>query len=351
MKLLFLPENPAELFGLAANLVPLPLAHTQLFSLAARAIYDATEAGIFEALAAGPLDAAAIAKACGLDRGALEALLGLLAAGGYLRQRQGRFALAPKMRKWLLADGPSSIRDQLLFMRSVWSWLDAMPTFLRSGKGIRYHESFGPEQWELYQRGMEAVARGSAAEVARKTPLPRDATAMLDIGGSHGLYSVALCRRHKALASTILELPAAVDKARPLLARHGMGQRVRFEAGNALDWEMGEGRYDLVFVSSLMHHLSREDNRALAGRIARALKPGGFFAIQEFIRPQQAGKADIVGSILNLFFAFTSMAGTWSEGELEAWQAEAGLVPHKVIGLVTMPGFRQIVARRPLSPA
>ncbi len=346
MKLLFLPENPAELVGLAANLVPLPLAHTHLFSVAARAIYDSTEAGIFEALAEGPLTAKEIAKACALDESALNALLGVLVAGGYLRLRRGRFALSGGMRKWLLAGSPHSIRDQLLFMRSVWSWLEQMPAFLRTGKGIRYHETFGPAEWELYQRGMEAVARGSASEVARKTPVPAKATAMLDIGGSHGLYSVALCRRHERLSSTILDLPPAVEKARPLLARHGMGERVRYEAGDALGWEMGEARYDLVFVSSLMHHLSREESRALSLRVARALKPGGYFAIQEFIRPEEPGKADIVGSILNLFFALSSAAGTWSRAELEAWQAEAGLVRHKAIRFVTMPGFMQIVARR-----
>jgi SAM-dependent methyltransferase len=346
MKLLFLPGNAAELAGLAANLVPLPLAHTHLFSFAARAIYDATEAGIFEALAERPLSAAELAAACKLDEAALIALLGILVTGNYLRYRQGRYALHGKMRKWLLAASPHSIRDQLLFMRSVWGWLDALPDFLRSGAGIRYHESFTPAQWELYQRGMEAVARVSAAEVARKTPLPRGATAMLDLGGSHGLYSVALCRRHADLASTILDLPAAVEKAKPLLARHNMGERVRYEAGDVLTAELGDRRYDLVFASSLLHHLTRAQNAALARRVARALKPGGSFVIQEFIRPEEPGQSDIVGAVLNLFFALSSSAGTWSEAEMKAWQEEAGLTPQRVIRLATMPGFRQVVARR-----
>jgi hemolysin activation/secretion protein len=48
--------------------------------------------------------------------------------------------------------------------------------------------------------------------------MPPSPTAMLDIGGSHGLYSVALCRRYPTLDGTILE-PPQVEEATRLLAR------------------------------------------------------------------------------------------------------------------------------------
>jgi hypothetical protein len=54
--------------------------------------------------------------------------------------------------------------------------------------------------------------------VARTLPIPPSPTAMLDLGGSHGLYSVALCRRYPTLDGTILE-PPQVEEATRLLAR------------------------------------------------------------------------------------------------------------------------------------
>jgi len=66
---------------------------------------------------------------------------------------------------------------------------------------------------------MRALASGSASEVARRTPVPKGARDMLDIGGSHGYYSVALCRRHPGLRAVILDLSEAVKHAEPILAR------------------------------------------------------------------------------------------------------------------------------------
>jgi tRNA A22 N-methylase len=48
--------------------------------------------------------------------------------------------------------------------------------------------------------------------------VPRGARDLLDIGGSHGYYSVALCRRHPTLRAVILDLPQAVVHAETILA-------------------------------------------------------------------------------------------------------------------------------------
>ena len=47
---------------------------------------------------------------------------------------------------------------------------------------------------------MRSVASSWAAEVGRRTPVPKGAKDLLDIGGSHGLLSVELCRRHPGSA-------------------------------------------------------------------------------------------------------------------------------------------------------
>ncbi len=52
---------------------------------------------------------------------------------------------------------------------------------------------------------MRAIAGTNARQIVKRTPVPRGATALLDIGGSHGYYSVALCRKHPGLRD--LETP------------------------------------------------------------------------------------------------------------------------------------------------
>lgn len=328
------------------NRVPIPLGHTHIFSFIARAVYDATYFGVFDAIGNRSLTIPEVASACNLDEKALRSLFTLLTPLGYFSVTGNHFSLSGMAKKWLLKDSPSSIYDEVVFMREVWQWLAEMPDFLRTGKGLEYHDHFSGKEWELYQKGMYATAKSSAAEVAKKTPLPPHPLLMMDIGGSHGIYSVTLCKKHPGLKAVILDLPAAVEKARPILAQFDMGDRVVYEPGNALTYDFGENKFDLVFISSLMHHFKEEDNALLAQRIAKALKPGGYFVIQEFIRPRIAENAEMVGSALDLFFTLSSNAGTWSVEEIKAWQREAGLKHYKINKFLTMPGFAQVVAKK-----
>jgi len=174
---------------------------------------------------------------------------------------------------------------------------------------------------------------------------------MLDIGGSHGFLSVSLCRRHPGLSAVILDLPEAVAQAAPILAREGMGDRVTHRPGNALTDDLGSEAWDLILISQLMHHFDEPACRALVERVARALRPGGIFAILELIRPEHPGGAGQVGALLDLYFALTSQSGNWSIQEMTGWQEQAGLVPRKPIHLRSMPGAAAVVAAKPRSNA
>jgi len=185
---------------------------------------------------------------------------------------------------------------------------------------------------------MRAFAGAAAAETARRLPVPRGARDMLDIGGSHGYFSVALCRRHDTLSATVLDLPETVEHAAPILAAEGMGEHVVHRAGDALSDDLGTDVYDLVLIAQLVHHFSDEQNRELAARVARALRPGGVFAILDTFRSLSAENAGQAGALLDFYFALTSQSGTWSPEEMASWQRRAGLKPRRPIRFRTVPG-------------
>jgi SAM-dependent methyltransferase len=109
---------------------------------------------------------------------------------------------------------------------------------------------------------------------------------MLVIGGSHGYYSVMLCRLHPGLRSVVLNLPEAVVHAAKILAQEGMGERIVHRVRNALTDDLGNEEYDLIFIGSLLHHFDEQANRDLVKRSARALRPSGYLVIEEFQRFQ-----------------------------------------------------------------
>jgi SAM-dependent methyltransferase len=348
MKLGVIPETAIERIGLITGQVPIPIAHALGGIVLARTVMVATSLGVFEALRARRLAAGEVAMACGADSFAIGKLLDALVSAGYLTFRRGAYGLTRMSRKWLLADSPVSLRDAILYEAVEWRWLTGLDEFVRSGRPLDFHATMTAEEWALYQRGMRAIAGLSAGEVARRVPVPRGARAMLDIGGSHGFYSVAICRRRRGLHATVLDLPQAVEHAAPLLARERMGDRVVHRAGDALRDDLGCQAYDLVFIAQLVHHFDDATNRELVRRAARALRTGGALVILEAIRRANPAAGGQVASLLDLYFAFTSRAGTWSLDELVSWQRDAGLIPQPPIHILRLPGYAAQVGVKPV---
>jgi SAM-dependent methyltransferase len=345
MRVGLMAENPVESAVLASGMVPIPMleAYAPMY---ARAIVVATKLGVFDALNDGARSAAAVAETCGSDPEATEKLLNLLATMRYVRHRDGAYTLARHTRRWLLADASTSVRDVILMKELEWSWIDRLEAFVRDGKPLDVHGAMSTEDWRAYQRGMRAQANPLARWLARRVPVPTNARDMLDIGGSHGFFSVVLCRRHPQLRATVLDLPSAVEHAAPLLEREGMGERVVLRRGDALVDDLGEAAYDLILIFSLVHHFDDATNRQLVSRAARALRPGGYLVIGDALRPSSPGKGGQQGAFFDLYFALTSQSGLWSFDEMRDWQLAAGLTPRKSISLVPGGGFVLQVAER-----
>jgi hypothetical protein len=286
MRLGIIGENLIERIVARTNIAPAPLVETQIAFTMARSIMAGVKLGIYDALDTGSKTASEVAATCKTDPEATAKLMNALVGCRYLRHRHGRYDLTPKARKWLLRASPHSIAEKLLFQYDEWDIVAKYEEYVTTGQPLDAHDvlvdSWG---WDRYQRGMRALAAISAEEVAKRLPVPPDATTMLDIGGSHGYYSVCLCRSHGGLRATILDLPQAVEHAAPILAREGMGERVRHRAGNALTDDLGNEAWDVVFLSQLVHHFTDEQNRDLVKKIACALRPGGVCVLIETLRP------------------------------------------------------------------
>jgi SAM-dependent methyltransferase len=347
MKLVAKPENIMERIALMANLAPRPFIDTQIAFVGARAIMAASEAGIFESLGKAKQSAETIAKECGTNARATKQLLDCLVGLGYAHWRDGKYGLPATMRKWLLRSSPSSIVDKLAFQSIEWDVVTKTGEFLRTGMSVvGSHDGLNEQQWAIYQDAMRDIAANPAVELARRMPVPPGATRLLDIGGSHGLFSAELCKRRPALNATILELPGAVNRASEIARREGLGERVSFRVGDALTDELGEATFDLVMANNIVHHFSQEQNSELAKRVARALSPGGVYAIGDFLRPSHPGAGGGVSATMDLYFALTSASGTWALHEIVSWQRDAGLEPMKPIKFPSLPGWASIPAAK-----
>jgi cyclopropane fatty-acyl-phospholipid synthase-like methyltransferase len=226
-----------------------------------------------------------------------------------------------------------------------WSWWQGLEQATRTGTSSGSHAAPpGDPYWRRYIGGQLELARLSAAEVAKKLPLPGRPRAVLDIGGGHGWYSACLCRRHPQLTATVLDLPGSAAIGREMIAAAGLRDRVRFRDGDATTADLGTG-YDAVLCFNLVHHLTPEQAADLFRRAREALKPGGTLAVLDgFAEPGRRTSAH--ADLLALFVYLSSGARVHTPGEFAAWLADAGFGPAKKIRILRIPGLSLRVARK-----
>jgi 2-polyprenyl-3-methyl-5-hydroxy-6-metoxy-1,4-benzoquinol methylase len=345
VKLRIVPENLVERIALIFNLAPLPLVDTQVNFNVARTIMAGSNLGIFDSIGNGNKSSAQVIADCHTHPEATRQLLDTLVGIGYLRWKDEKYSVTPRYRKWMLRKNAANVASKLAFQVTEWEWMNRLDDYVRTGVPVDIHGSMNEQEWASYQEGMRDLSVTTATELAKKLKLPAGSSRMLDIGGSHGLFSIELCRRNPGLQSTILELPDAIPQASEIARRNG-GDRVKYQAGNALKDDLGENEYDLIMINNVVHHFTEEENRMLAQKIAKALKPRGLYAIGDFMRATRPGEGGVVGSTSGLYFSLTSSSGAWSLKEMQSWQSAAGLQPRKPVTLLTLPGWKMAVAQK-----
>ena len=348
MKLTVRSESLLERFALWFGAVPIALFETHISATLARTIMAGVELGLFECLEFTSLSAADISHRCNTEQHSTTLLLDALVGSNYLSFSNAKYKLSKKSRKWLLSSAPSSVRDKILLQAVEWRWLTHLEEFVRSGVPLDFHATMSDAERNLYHRSMRSIARIAGREVSWRTPVPRRARQMLDLGGSHGHFAASICKRHPQLNATVLDLAAAVESTAGLLAAEGLGSRVVHVVGDVTTADFGTDQYDLIFMSNLAHHLDENENHFLAIKVARALRPGGVFVVQEAVRPPNSKRGGQTATILGLYFALQSRPNvtTWTVADIRSWQTGAGLKLQKPLRLYTAPGWVQQSAIR-----
>lgn len=339
-------ENLLEWLALKTNQAPVPLVHTQIYFVFSRAVLCAFNLGIFEVMRKRAQSLEEVARAAHLDQRALKNLLEILVAAGYLHRRRHGYSLTRLSRKWCLRDSVVSLHAQQEFNQLAWHWMDHMETYLKTGASIRFHESFGPHEWKLYMEGMACFAQNFAPKAVALAPDLSGATALLDVGGAHGLFAAAFCEKYPSLHAMILDLPGAVEAGAEVLKKHYTGNRITYQPGDVTTEPFGEQCYDLVLVSSVIHHLNDEETTLLTTKARQALRPGGYLVIHEYLAPSSQRRAEITAATLNLFFGLTSASGCRTEAEIRKLAETSGLKFLRTKTFLGTNGYAQMVWRR-----
>lgn len=314
----------------AAKLNLLPTAIYDAFPsvLFGRMLVVAVRLGVFEEMQKKPQTAEALGPTLQINLNSAQHILSSLAAAGYLRMKKQTYSLAPQASKWLVKSSDHYIGNFLAYVELLHShWMDLEET-IRSGKPARtYIERFSAEEWKIYTLGMMDLARLSLPSLRDKLRIPKGATRLLDVGGSHGLYSIDLCRRHPDLHSTIADLPQVLPHAVEIIQQHQMDGRINFLPCDVTKAYFPPEAYDTALLFNILHGFTSDVNRTLLQSVAKTVKRGGMiYILEELIEPGRRGVGGVLPIMVGLNLQNEIGGSAYRFDEIRNWCNAAGVM-------------------------
>jgi len=333
------------------NRIPVPLIDSFSAMMNAKAILAANELGLFTALAERPLSASELAAHLKASERGVADLSDALCASGYLEREGAKLRLTAISRKWLVRSSRHYIGNMLEHVNDLWGvWLN-LEEAVRKGAppGVDYQDWLTNEEHQRILRrhivGLRDMAKLTAPELIRSVKLPASSKRLLDVGGGHGGYSIAFCRRYPHLSATVFDLGPTSSIGREIVEREGMSERVRFQVGDFLSDDLGSG-YDAALYFNIFHNYSEEDNRCVLRKAFDALAPGGQIVVWDMFK-EPGGERDVLPALMALHMMVASGGTSYLIDEAEEWLSDAGFTRPARKTTRTAPGLTLLIARKP----
>ncbi|MDZ7694302.1 MAG: methyltransferase [Balneolaceae bacterium] len=342
-----LKPNFIERFLINRGTIPGILSDLGLPMFQLFAMIGAMESGFFRYLdEEEPVDLKTLAQKMNASERGLENLIRALEPMGYVTRNNGKLALtklAKKMPIDLLEPMAPYFRHQ------------ATHTLPHVARGIKEAPEDGVYGWEHvkggevgkgYQVSMRWLASGTVDEVVGKIDLPDDPGSMLDVGGSHGLYTVAFCEKYDGLKGTVLDWEIGLKEAEKTLNENpAMAHRIDLLERDFEKEELPDG-YDFAFLGNIIHGVSPEGNQELFQKLSRATTDRGMVAIVDQFAGIKGSKfaravAGLAG--LNLFLFAGGRAYPFET--VKKWLADVGFTKTELKKL-KQPGFSLLIAQK-----
>jgi hypothetical protein len=256
-----------------------------------------------------------------------ELMLSSLTAKAYLRKRGNSFTLAPASSKWLVRGSPQYMGNFLRYIGLLHQHWMSLDVSLKKGKPARsYVGTFTSEEWVIYTDGMMDLARLIIPRLLPCLTIPPQARSLLDVGGSHGLYTIELCRRHPELKGMIADFPVVLVRTGEIVREHGLSDRITLLPIDVTSPEFEPGRHDVVLMFNIVHGLTPETNRRLIAKVAAAMSPGGkLFILDQFKREKSRGADRLLPLMVGVNLLNEIGGNVYGVEEVRKWCIEAGL--------------------------
>jgi SAM-dependent methyltransferase len=315
-----------------------------------RTICAAIRLGVVDALDKSPGTFHETAAACSIDPQGARRLLDILVKFSYARQQGDRYELSSLAKKWLTDRDGTNFSPYFLFWDAVLrEFFHNLEDTIRSGAPERNLYEWLENQPEVsrhFQEAMIAIASVIKAEVAAKLKFLNTAGSILDVGGGHAEYSVALCQQYPDLRATVFDSLGALKAGRLNIGGAGLADRIQTRPGSFLTDDLPAG-FDAALVFNIIHGFKPGQNIDLFRKVRQALEPGGRIVVLEQVdenTPLPLNNTAV--KILDLTYFHTLGGQVYSYAAIEHWLYEAGYKTVERLDMIKVPGNALVVGTK-----
>ncbi|MGD2272468.1 MAG: methyltransferase [Desulfobacterales bacterium] len=286
-------------------------------------LHAAVKLDVFTAIGDQRVTSKQIAARLGLDSNSLQRLLNALTAMALLSKTGNAFSNTSAAKSYLSKDSDSYIGHIIMHHHHLvesWTHLDQA---VSTGQPVRKRASFSDEERrESFLLGMFNMAMAVAPRLVPRIDLS-GRKHLLDLGGGPGTYAIHFCMNNPRLTATVFDLPATRPFAEKTIKNFDLTGRIDFNAGNYLKDPI-TGRYDVAWMSHILHGEGPDDCREIIKKTAAVLEPGGLIIIHDFILNNSMD-----GPLFPALFSLNMLLGTpsgqsYSEEQIADMLADVG---------------------------
>ena len=338
-----------ERIAIKLGLAPKPIFDAIVPAGKAKTIFVANKLRVFDKLSHRWLSAEELAQELDASERSLTMLLKALAAVGYLKYKNGKYTNAKVAQQWLVEGSAKYVGNFLRHYDDLWGMWGGLEQAVKTDKPVVNFFQYCDEHPQVQRNFILAnkdIATTAAGEVVSKVKVPQQARRLIDLGGAHGYYSVAFCRKYPQLSALVLDWEKPVQIGKEVVEQEKMSHRVAFKVGDYMTDDIGSG-CDIALLFALFHSEPPDTNQATIKKVYAALNPGGTIAITEVLSYRGEKESD-VGLLFALnMLACTPRGETYAYDEVKSWLEDAGFADVKRADLRRLPGYSLVLADKP----
>jgi ubiquinone/menaquinone biosynthesis C-methylase UbiE len=309
--------------------------------MASKHLFVASELGLFEYLANGPLDLTALAAKVGAPARTVRIIVDAAVSLGFIERDGAEYRNAPAALA-LTGQGSHDLRPLLrMFDRITYpSWIELIRS-VRTGKAVR--AALDDEGQRVLSEGIEAITRPAADALPHCYDFAQHRR-LLDLGGGTGSLLCRVLQHHSHMAGTLVDVPAVVDIARDRIRRAGLTCRAAIVAGDILTSALPPD-HDVMLIANVIHLIGPDRNKMLLQRARQFIVDGGRLLLVDFFTDATHTHPIFAALMAGTFLTGFGEGDVYSEDEVAGWLEETGWMS---LGLRPLAGGASLLVAMPV---